>query len=182
MAGIPHTTYWPADNHHDIRGPPPSVNLFDDIRPSPPSVGLSQSIFQNPYVKWGAGSVCAVVIFRLGMYIIDTINEPYRYSKNFDDTTVIDKHHERGFTEVVTFVRGALYSITYPFSKWIKHSIHSIQSVQSVQSVQSPQPNGHCTCARTCAKNKRVVSPWLTNNSAIVNTNDSPVVTVKKIE
>lgn len=164
-------------------------NFFDDIRGPPPSVSPPQSIFQNPYVKWGAGSVCAVVIFRLGMYIIDTINEPYRYSKNFDDTTVIDKHHEEKSTEVVKFVRGALYSLTYPFSKWIKHSIQSVQSARSNGTAAS-----QCTCKDRKDRNqKRVVSPWIdsTVTCAVASganacgtdaSGTDTVVTVKKIE
>lgn len=80
-------------------------------------VNVAQNLFHNTYAKCALGALGAFAIMRLALHLDNSKHCNYN---NYADTDYIDQTHGSQLTSVGTFIKGTLYSLAYPFSKWIK--------------------------------------------------------------
>lgn len=90
-------------------------------RPKPTTIAVvanvAKSIFHNTYAQYALGAVGAFAFMRLAIHLDNSKQCNYN---NYADTDYIDQTHGSQLTSVGTFIKGTLYSLAYPFSKWIK--------------------------------------------------------------
>lgn len=76
------------------------------------------NMFSNPYVQVGLVGACTFAAVRLMNHFFSTARPDAL--NDFDNVDVIDLTHGAQLRSCVRLLKGAAYSIGYPFSKWLR--------------------------------------------------------------